>query len=122
MEESIVISDGCNKEWWVNGKLHRTDGPAIEYADGHKAWYLNGKLHREDGPAREYSNGTKVWYINGKQHREDGPAVVRVTGTKEWYLNNARLSEEEFTKKVKKKKFTATEVKSLKSYGIEVDI
>ena len=23
-------------------------------ADGYKSWYLNGKLHREDGPAREY--------------------------------------------------------------------
>jgi hypothetical protein len=111
-----------NRFWYLNDILHRTDGPAIEYADGHKAWYLNGKLHREDGPAREYSNGTKVWCVNGQLHREDGPAVVRVTGTKEWYLNNARLSEEEFTKKVKKKKFTATEVKSLKSYGIEVDI
>lgn len=27
-----------------NGKFHRTDGPAIEYADGTKYWYLNGKL------------------------------------------------------------------------------
>jgi hypothetical protein len=23
------------------------------YANGHKHWYLNGKLHREDGPAIE---------------------------------------------------------------------
>ena len=27
------------------GELHRTDGPAIEYADGSKEWYLNGKRH-----------------------------------------------------------------------------
>jgi hypothetical protein len=33
--------------------------------DGDKEWYLNGKLHREDGPAVEYSSGTKVWYLNG---------------------------------------------------------
>ena len=32
------------KEWYLNGKLHREDGPAIEYADGGKEWYLNGKL------------------------------------------------------------------------------
>jgi hypothetical protein len=39
---------------------------------GHKAWYRNGKLHREDGPAIEYSNGFKVWYINGiEQEKTD---------------------------------------------------
>ena len=26
---------------------------------GGKEWYLNGKLHREDGPAYEGSSGTK---------------------------------------------------------------
>ena len=36
------------------------------WADGAKQWYLNGKLHREDGPAIEYTNGTKHWYLNGK--------------------------------------------------------
>ena len=41
------------KEWWLNGKLHREDGPAVERANGNKAWFLNDKLHREDGPAVE---------------------------------------------------------------------
>ena len=64
------------KEWFLNGKLHREDGPTIEYSDGAKSWYLNGNLHREDGPACEYSNGTKQWFLNGnrflseKEHRE----------------------------------------------------
>ena len=26
------------------------------YDDGDKIWWLNGKLHREDGPAYEYYN------------------------------------------------------------------
>ena len=30
-------------------------------------WLLNGKLHREDGPAIEYANGTKEWYVDGKK-------------------------------------------------------
>jgi len=34
------------------------------YTNGTKAWYLNGKLHREDGPAVEYANGDKDWYLN----------------------------------------------------------
>ena len=25
----------------MNGKYHRTDGPAIEWADGTKDWFLN---------------------------------------------------------------------------------
>jgi hypothetical protein len=30
------------KSWHTNGKRHRTDGPAIEYADGTKHWYIDG--------------------------------------------------------------------------------
>lgn len=38
----------------------------VEKEDGSKFWYRNGKLHREDGPAREYADGSKLWYQNGK--------------------------------------------------------
>jgi hypothetical protein len=40
------------------------------HTNGDKFWYLNDKLHREDGPAVEYSNGDKSWYLNGKQLTE----------------------------------------------------
>lgn len=36
------------------------------YNSGDKYWYLNGKLHRLDGPAVEFANGDKHWYLNGK--------------------------------------------------------
>ena len=36
------------------------------YADGGKEWYLNGKRHREDGPANEYADGDKLWFLNDK--------------------------------------------------------
>ena len=39
--------------------------------NGTKAWYLNDKLHREDGPAIEYSNGNKFWYLNDKELTEE---------------------------------------------------
>ena len=52
--------------WYLNGKLHREDGPAEICADGDQIWYLNGKLHREDGPAEIYANGSQRWYLNGK--------------------------------------------------------
>lgn len=74
------------KYWYLNGKCHRENWPAIEYPDGTKIWYLNGKLHRENGPACDPPNGCKVWYVNGKIHRADGPAVERVDGDKHWYL------------------------------------
>ena len=38
------------------------------YADGTKYWYLNGKPHREDGPAIELLSGFKKWYLNGKEY------------------------------------------------------
>jgi len=31
------------KRWFLNGKRHRIDDPAVEYADGYKAWYINGE-------------------------------------------------------------------------------
>jgi hypothetical protein len=40
------------------------------YDNGTKYWYLNGELHREDGPATEYPDGTKYWYLNGENLSE----------------------------------------------------
>ena len=51
--------------YYLNKKLHRIDGPAIEYPNGTRVWCINGILHRDNGPAIEYSNGYKSWYING---------------------------------------------------------
>ena len=31
---------------------------------GNKHWYLNGKLHRENGPAVECINGDKWWFLS----------------------------------------------------------
>ena len=53
IEYAVRVNDGGTKEWFLNGKRHREDGPAVEYANGYKSWYINGELHREDGPAIE---------------------------------------------------------------------
>ena len=60
-----TLSDG-SKEWYVDGELHRTDGPAIERADGSKSWYVHGELHRTDGPAIEAPDGYKAWWLDGE--------------------------------------------------------
>ena len=101
-EYKVRVCDSGIKEWYQNGKRHREDGPAVEYADGHKYWYLNDKLHREDGPAVERADGGKYWYLNGKLHREDGPAVEYANGTKEWFLNGKKLTARKFKKRLKK--------------------
>jgi len=71
------------------------------YNQHKKIWFFQGKLHREDGPAIEYPNGTKKWYLNGKRHREDGPAVEYPNGTKEWFLNDVEYSEKDWYKQLK---------------------
>jgi len=95
IEYKVKVSDNGDKEWFLNGKLHREDGPACEWASGSKEWFLNGKAHREDGPACEYAYGTKYWFLNGKFHREDGPACEYANGDKLWYLNGKALTEKE---------------------------
>ena len=88
---------------------------------GHKFWYVNGKLHREDGPAIEYANGSKFWYLNDKLHREDGPAVEYADGDKHWYLNGKNYSEQEFMKATKKtKELTVKELEAILGYSIKI--
>jgi hypothetical protein len=41
------------------------------YPDGGKEWFLDGDLHREDGPAVETSAGNKYWYFKGSCYTEE---------------------------------------------------
>jgi hypothetical protein len=73
-----------------------TDKPVMKTnAGGTKEWYLDNKIHREDGPARESASGDKSWWLKGKRHREDGPAVEWADGSKSWLLNDKCVTEEE---------------------------
>jgi len=67
----LTIEADGTRLYYLWGKLHRTDGPAIERADGTKWWYLNGQRHREDGPAYEGADGTRWWYLNDREHTLD---------------------------------------------------
>jgi len=55
------------KRWFLNGKHHREDGPAVECTNGQKEWWLNDGLHREDGPAVEWDDGGKSWFLHDKE-------------------------------------------------------
>jgi hypothetical protein len=89
---TMSVSPDGDKEWRLNDKLHREDGPAVEYEDGSKAWYQHGKLHRDGAPAAINYDGSKMWCQHGKQHREDGPAVEWASGTNEWWLHGKRYA------------------------------
>jgi hypothetical protein len=83
--EPILEIDGRGcKRWWLNDDLHRVDGPAVEYADGHKSWWINNKYHRADGPAVVYADGHKSWWLNGENYKFD-----------RWLEANTYISEEE---------------------------
>jgi hypothetical protein len=71
---------------------------------GHKFYYVNGKLHREDGPAAEWADGPKFWLIRDRHHRLDGPAIEYADGAKLWYFHGKRIdcdSQEEFEEQIK---------------------
>ncbi len=97
----------------------------IEYTvkvheNGDKFWYLNGQLHREDGPAREYADGSKSWWLNDQRHRVDGPACEWSDGHKSWYLNGKRLTEEEFNNRTQVQELTIQELEQKLGYKIKV--
>ena len=98
MKNGMVVDEYGTKRWYLNGELHREDGPAVEWDDGDEYWYLNGDLHREGGPAVELVNGYKIWYLNDDLHREDGPAIEYAYGDKAWYLHGKEfVHPEEFS-------------------------
>jgi len=93
IEYTVKVDDkNGNRFWRLNGKRHREDGPAVEFADGGRSWYLNGKFHREDGPAVEWADGDRSWYLNGtqlteaefnaRQHPTCNGKVVEINGKK----------------------------------------
>ena len=58
------------KEWYLNGKLHREDGPAIEWGDGKRWWYLNGKrLTEKEHQEQTQASTNKVIEIDGKKYK-----------------------------------------------------
>ena len=74
IKKYYVVVDERSTRWYKDAKckvLHRENGPAVEWWNGHKEWWRNGQRHRIDGPAVEWADGIKEWYINGKELTED---------------------------------------------------
>lgn len=60
-----------DEDWYKNGELHRDNNePAKFYprvGKNHMEFWVHGKLHNTDGPAIYYSNGHKQWFVNGEE-------------------------------------------------------
>jgi len=53
-------------------KFYKEDKYVIkQYNLGDKIWYLDGEIHREDGPAFEGSDDLKYWYLNNKHYSKE---------------------------------------------------
>lgn len=72
--------DIVRQEWYMDGVLHRDNGPAIKLFNNQicqEHWYQQGLLHREDEPAIIYKNQynrilESFYYYEGQAHLEDG--------------------------------------------------
>jgi len=42
------VAPNGTKIWTLNGILHRQDGPAYEYEDGHFSWWMHGEIYTFD--------------------------------------------------------------------------
>jgi hypothetical protein len=51
-------------------ELHWEDGPAI-MGTQYSIWFINGRRHREDGPAVIYHNGSTEYWLYGKYLTEE---------------------------------------------------
>lgn len=112
VQEPAIIKSDSSKEWLIDGKHIRDDGPAIEQADGTKCWTnAAGEFHRDNdepaitGPDREewfingkhgrvenkdcpsvIIKGIKHYYKDGKLHRVGAPTIIYPDGSQEWYF------------------------------------
>lgn len=61
-------------------------------------WFLNGRLHNTDGPAYfNRSSKNEVWCMFGQHHRVGGPAVVHESFV-EYYIDDVEYMEEDYWK------------------------
>lgn len=68
----VECTDTCTI--WRNaktGNFERLGGPALEFTNGNKEWYRANRLHREDGPAIDYAD-RKEWWLAGERYTEYG--------------------------------------------------
>ena len=102
IEYNVKVYESGSKHWYMYGKLHRLDGPAVEWSDGSKEYWVDGKRHRLDSPAIEWKDGSKLYWVDGKRHRLDGPAIERADGSKQYWVDGKKYTKQEWEEEVDK--------------------
>jgi len=90
---SRISSCGC-EEWYKHGIPHRDDDkPAYTTCSNHggsRKWFVDGEVHRENGPAiiseidkkdKGIYHYQEKWIRNGVEHRDSGPACIEIFKT-----------------------------------------
>ena len=68
--------------------------PYCHVEAGVTIWFVDGQIHKQDGPAMIFPDGDKVWFDHDKKHRIDGPAFIGNNGKHEWWINEVHITEE----------------------------
>ena len=90
-----ILSGNGEIQIYVSGfqeRKHRTNGAAVECADGCFEYFKDGNLYREDGPARKLSDGSVQYFKSwGALHNETGAAWIKADGTEEFWIYNSQV-------------------------------
>lgn len=76
------------REWWFGGliyRLHRTDGPAVEWSNGDKEWWQHGLRHRVDGPAIMYNIYDQNTNLFFSQYWHLGKLYPEIKNNEDWF-------------------------------------
>jgi hypothetical protein len=74
---SSLAADGALE--WKNqrGEFHRIGKPALIFPNGDVIWFVNDKLHRDDGPAVEYPSENKFeWYKDDEPYEPSAHEIM----------------------------------------------
>ena len=101
MKDKYYYKDGTTSSEYDGAKiLHKVGAPAVMRISGDKFWYIDDKLHRTDGPAVEYADGVaigskKSWWVEDERYTKEAfdeliaevkqlPLAMRLTDPREW--------------------------------------
>ena len=65
---------------FLDGRVHRLDGPAVVYGNGTKVWYRHGVVYREDGPAIEWAKVEPEWCVQSIHAGIDKEVIIGILG------------------------------------------
>lgn len=81
--------------WFHHGKIHRVGGPALNWEETEE-WWIDGRLHRGDGPARfiKPAARNRPWIYRGRSHEYalDGHLSSRQEVWAQWVASNTSFA------------------------------